>query len=53
MMTQMSVRAETERFGEKGNEQSLNELDQLHIHKALFPIRREEMSHKKFISAKL
>ena len=45
MLTQMNVREGIKRFGEKGNEALLKELNQLHQWETLLPVSREDMSY--------
>ena len=42
----MNVREGIKKFGEKGNEALLKELNQLHQQEALLPVSREDMSHE-------
>ena len=46
IMTQMNVREGIRKFGKKGNEALLKELNQLHQQEALLPIRQSDMSHE-------
>ena len=45
MLTQMNVQEGIKRFGEKGNEALLKELNQLHQWETLLPVSREDMSY--------
>jgi len=45
MLTQMNVREGIKKFGEKGNEALLKELNLLHKREVLLPVSREDMSH--------
>ena len=51
MLTQMNVRVGIKKFGKKGNEALLKELNQLHQWEALLPVSREDMSHEEKKSA--
>ena len=41
----MNIREGIKKFGEKGNEALLKELNQLHQWEVLLPVSREDMSH--------
>ena len=45
MLTQMNIREGIKKFGEKGNEALLKELNQLHQREALLPVSKADMSH--------
>jgi len=45
-MTQMNVCKGIKKFGEKGNEVLLKELNQLHQQDALLPMMKEDMSYE-------
>jgi len=47
MLTQMNVQEGINKFGEKGNEALLKEINHLHQREALLPVSREDMSHNK------
>jgi len=45
-MTQLNVKQGIKKFGEKGNEVFIKELNQLHEREALLPLKKEDMSHE-------
>jgi len=45
-MTQMSVKAGIEKYGQKGNGILMKELRQLHDRKAMLPKRKDELTHE-------
>jgi len=47
MMTLMNIREGIKKFGDKGNDALLKELNQLHKQQALFPRSEEDMSYNK------
>jgi len=47
MMTLMNIREGIKKFGDKGNDALLKELNQLHKQQALLPRSEEDMSYNK------
>jgi len=45
MLNQVGIKEGMRRFGEKGNDALLKELNQLHKRNALLPKRKEDMTH--------
>jgi len=45
MLNQVGIREVLRKFGEKGNDASLKELDQLHERYALLPKKKEDMMY--------
>ena len=45
LLTQMSMKEDIKRFGDKGNNALLEELNQLHEWQVLLPTKKEEMSY--------
>jgi len=46
MLTQMNVKEGIKRNGDKGNNALMKELQQLHVHQALLPLKKEDMSYE-------
>jgi len=47
----MSIKQGIKAFGERGNDNPTKEINQLHVRKALLPLRKEDMSYRQRKSA--
>jgi len=46
MLTQMNVKEGIKKYGDKGNDALMKELQQLHIRQALLPLKKEDMAYE-------
>ena len=46
MITQMNVKEGIKKYGDKGNDPLMKELQQLYVNQALLSLKKEEMSYK-------
>ena len=46
MLTQMNVKEGIKRYGDKGYDALMKELQQLHVRQALLPLKKEYMSYE-------